>query len=78
METNDTFSFFKLTSSEKESIREETRNELRKEFINIYYRNEEYYNLYITHLNKIIEEKNDIISHRDNTIKQLVNLLATK
>jgi hypothetical protein len=59
------------TSLDKEQIIAETKEQMRKEFIEVYSKNEEYYQNYIFDLSKQLEEKN-------KTIQQLVDMLHKK
>ena len=59
------------TPLDKEKIIAETREQMRKEFIEVYSKNEEYYQKYVAGLNKQLEEKN-------KTIQQLVDMLHKK
>jgi len=58
-------------SFDKESVIAETKEQMRKEFIEVYSKNEEYYQKYVADLNKQLEERN-------KTIQQLVELLHKK
>jgi ABC-type Zn2+ transport system substrate-binding protein/surface adhesin len=58
-------------SFEKERVIAETKEQMRKEFIEVYSKNEEYYQKYVADLNKQLEERN-------KTIQQLVELLHKK
>ena len=58
-------------SFDKERVIAETKEQMRKEFIEVYSKNEEYYQKYVADLNKQLEERN-------KTIQQLVELLHKK
>ena len=65
--------FYGLNEFEKERIISETKEQMRREFIEVYSKNEAFYQNHVVELNKIIEEKN-------KSIEKLIDMLhkATK